>query len=193
MEPGSPGPPKSSAGRRTLSLPEVLSETLVAHLRRRGLTAAQPDALVFVAPHGGPVRYDKWRRRVWLPACTASGVEGLGFHDLRRVNATVLVAEGVNIKTAQARLGHSDPRLNLAIYAQATGGGRSQRREGARRPPDAAAGRRHPFPSARKTRARPPQRTCRPSQKPPLTWSGRGDSNPRPQRPESGCAGYRRP
>jgi integrase len=27
---------------------------------------------------------------------------------------------GVDIKTAQTRLGHSDPRLTLAIYVQAT-------------------------------------------------------------------------
>jgi integrase len=44
----------------------------------------------------------------------------LGFHDLRRANATVLVSTGVDVKTAQTRLGHSDPRLTLAIYAQAT-------------------------------------------------------------------------
>lgn len=31
-----------------------------------------------------------------------------------------MVVEGVDVKTAQARLGHSDPRLTLAIYAQAT-------------------------------------------------------------------------
>lgn len=30
------------------------------------------------------------------------------------------MAEGVDMKTAQTRLGHSDPRLTLAIYAQAT-------------------------------------------------------------------------
>jgi integrase len=48
------------------------------------------------------------------------GLDGLGFHDLRRLNATVLVAEGVDVKTAQSRLGHSDPRLTLAVYAQAT-------------------------------------------------------------------------
>jgi len=48
---------------------------------------------------------------------------GLNFHDLRRTNATVMVAEGVDVKTAQARLGHSDPRLTLAIYAQATSEG----------------------------------------------------------------------
>ena len=40
---------------------------------------------------------------------------------LERGLATGLVAEGVDVKTAQARLGHSDPRLTRAIYAQATG------------------------------------------------------------------------
>ncbi|MDA8359783.1 MAG: hypothetical protein M0Z95_26575, partial [Actinomycetota bacterium] len=33
--------------------------------------------------------------------------------------ATALVAAGVDIKTAQSRLGHSDPRLTLAAYARA--------------------------------------------------------------------------
>jgi integrase len=41
-------------------------------------------------------------------------------NDHRRVNATVLVADGVDLETAQVRLGHSDPLLTLAIYAQAT-------------------------------------------------------------------------
>lgn len=45
--------------------------------------------------------------------------EGLGFHDLRRANATGLVAEGVDVKTAQAMLGHSESRLTLDVYAQA--------------------------------------------------------------------------
>ncbi|MGH8871250.1 MAG: hypothetical protein ACRDWS_04685 [Acidimicrobiia bacterium] len=35
-------------------------------------------------------------------------------------NAAAMVAEGVDVKTAQVRLGHSDPRLTLAIYAEAT-------------------------------------------------------------------------
>jgi integrase len=45
--------------------------------------------------------------------------EGLGFHDLRRANATGLVAEGVDVKTAQTMLGHSEARLTLDVYAQA--------------------------------------------------------------------------
>jgi integrase len=43
---------------------------------------------------------------------------GLGFHDLRRTNATGLVAPGVDVKTAQGLLGHSDSRLTLDHYAR---------------------------------------------------------------------------
>jgi integrase len=49
-----------------------------------------------------------------------TGLEGLTFHDLRRANATALVLDGIDLKTAQTRLGHSDPRLTPAVYAQAT-------------------------------------------------------------------------
>ncbi len=44
--------------------------------------------------------------------------EGLGFHDLRKANATALVAEGVDIKTAQGLLGNSSSRLTLDHDAQ---------------------------------------------------------------------------
>jgi integrase len=44
---------------------------------------------------------------------------GLGFHDLCRANATELLAAGVDIKTAQTWLGHSEARLTLDLYAQA--------------------------------------------------------------------------
>ena len=114
------GPPKSEAGRRTLSVPPELMEVLAEHLRRRGVTAADPDAYVFVGPRGGPLEYSGFRQRVWVPACSKVGLADLGFHDLRRANATVLVRSGVDVKTAQTRLGHSDPRLTLGIYAQAS-------------------------------------------------------------------------
>jgi integrase len=114
------GPPKSHAGRRTLAMPSTLAALLTEHLARRGLNGADAGALVFTSEWGGPLHYERWRRRVWLPATRRAGVEGLTFHDLRRANATALVLEGVDLKTAQTRLGHSDPRLTLAVYAQAT-------------------------------------------------------------------------
>ncbi|HEY5273591.1 MAG TPA: site-specific integrase [Acidimicrobiales bacterium] len=113
------GPPKSAASRRTLALPQVLVNLLAEHVARLGLTGADVDGLLFPAPGGGPLRYANWRSRVWVPACKAAGLSPLGFHDLRRLSATLLVREGVDVKTAQTRLGHSDVRLTLGLYAQA--------------------------------------------------------------------------
>ena len=114
------GPPKSHAGRRTVTVPAALLDLLAELLRRRGLSGADKDAYVFVGRGGGPLEYANFRHRHWLPASKRAGLEGLTFHDLRRANATGMVVEGVDLKTAQTRLGHSDPRLTLAIYAQAT-------------------------------------------------------------------------
>ncbi len=71
-----------------------------------------------------------WRNRVWVSACEAAGLEGIGFHSLRRASATALVHARVDLKTAQTRLGYSDPRLTWSIYAEAVAsrpvrGGRS--------------------------------------------------------------------
>jgi integrase len=117
------GPPKSAAGRRSMSVPTDLIDLLARHLAARGLSAKDEDALVFVSPEGDVIDYAHWRQRVWLPATESAHLEGLTFHDLRRANATALVAEHVDIKTAQTRLGHADPRTTLGIYAQATGEG----------------------------------------------------------------------
>jgi integrase len=113
------GEPKSDAGRRQFSIPPELSEVLAAHMAANQRTGADPDALIFATRQGRPLDYSHWRVRVWLPAVAKAGLQETGFHDLRRANASTLVAEGVDVKTAQTRLGHSDPRLTLAIYAQA--------------------------------------------------------------------------
>jgi integrase len=113
------GDPKSAAGARQVALSPGLVQVLAEHLAARGLTAADSDRWVFEAPRGGPLRYSNWRRRVWLPAAAQAGCEGAGFHDLRRANATLMVANRVDLKTAQTRFGHSDPRLTLGLYADA--------------------------------------------------------------------------
>lgn len=114
------GPPKSEFSRRTMAIPGPVVDLLADHLRRVGFTGADATRWLFPSPGGGPLFYNNWRTRVWLPACRAAGLAGLGFHDLRAACATWMVADGVDVKTAQARLGHADPRLTLAIYAQAT-------------------------------------------------------------------------
>lgn len=114
------GPPKSQAARRTLAAPLALMEFLADHLERRGLTTRDRDTFVFATPDGEHLDYSNWLHRIWYPARQEAGVEWAQFHDLRRANATGLILEGIDLKTAQTRLGHTDPRLTLGIYAQAT-------------------------------------------------------------------------
>ena len=114
------GPPKSVSGRRMLSLPRSLVAMLAAHLTASGLSTANGECLVFTSSDGTPLDYSHWRQRVWLPGTSAADLPQVSFHDLRRAAATALEMDGVDLKTAQTRLGHSDPRLTLAVYAQAT-------------------------------------------------------------------------
>src|SRR5271154_35415 len=100
-----------------MSVPHAIVVMLDAHMAGTGLCENDSNALLFTDEVGGSLRYSNWRRRVWLPAVKAAGCVGAGFHDLRRLNATSLVVGGVDVKTAQVRLGHSDPRMTLAIYA----------------------------------------------------------------------------
>jgi integrase len=112
--------PKSDAGRRTLAAPDWLMSLLADHLAARGITGADPDELVFVSPQGEPLHYSNWRRRVWEPARDAVGFGDLHFHDLRKTAATALVTSGIDVKTAQIRLGHANPQITLRVYAQAS-------------------------------------------------------------------------
>ena len=91
-----------------------------SHLEAVAINRDDERALVFTSPTGGPLRYSNFRKRVWYPAVERAGLPPIGFHDLRRTAATVLVANNIDMKTAQVRLGHANPALTLKIYAQAT-------------------------------------------------------------------------
>jgi integrase len=189
------GPPKSVAGRRTLSVPAALMDLLADHLSRRRLTVDDVDAYVFCMPEGGPLDYAHWRVRYWLPATAAVGLPWLTFHDLRRANATALVTAGIDLKTAQTRLGHSDPRLTLAVYAQATTAADRdaadrvaalfEARPGEAEEDDLVEDECATDAPWALSRAPPPRHLQAPDQR--FSWSGRRDLNPRPQRPER-CA-----
>ncbi len=114
------GAPKTASGRRTLAVSKPLADELSAHLRRAGLTASDADSWLFRAPAGGPLRYSVFRSRVWAPVTRKVGLADLTFHGLRHSAATAWVAAGVDIRTAQHRLGHSTSRLVLELYAHAT-------------------------------------------------------------------------
>jgi integrase len=114
------GVPKSTAGARVQSVPSELMDMI---RDRIAVVGGAPDAYLFTGARGGPLHYSNWRRRIWLPACEAIGRPRLQFHDLRRLNLTVMVESGVDVKTAQTRAGHSTPNIMLSLYAKATKAG----------------------------------------------------------------------
>jgi integrase len=106
------GPPKTRAGRRTVGLPRFVAEELAAHLAGLG----DPEALVFAAPEGGPLRVHGFRARVWRPATRAAGLDGLRIHDLRHTAVALWIAAGANPKEVSTRAGHASVSFTLDRY-----------------------------------------------------------------------------
>jgi integrase len=106
-----PGPPKTAAGRRTITLPAVAAVALAEHLAESAEPG--PEGLVFPAPKGGYLRRSNFRRRWWVRATRAAGMEGLRFHDLRHSAATLALAAGANTRELMERMGHTSPQVAL--------------------------------------------------------------------------------
>ncbi|MCA9108856.1 MAG: site-specific integrase [Planctomycetaceae bacterium] len=112
------GPPKSSKGRRSISLPMMAVEALAEHRMQmfaKGCAAA--DHLVFCDRNGGPLRKSNFARRYYKPLLKAAEVPEVRFHDLRHTSATLMLADGVHPKIVQERLGHSQISLTLDTYS----------------------------------------------------------------------------
>ena len=106
------GPPKTDAGRRTLSLPAPIIPELENHLAMYG----QPgiDGLVFTGDKGGPLRDHVWQTK-WGRARRAVGLPDLHFHDLRHVANTLTAASGASTRELMHRMGHLSARQHSAI------------------------------------------------------------------------------
>ncbi len=111
------GPPKSEAGRRTVTIPEAILDAVSAHLETyadRG-----PDGLVFRGPRGGVLRDANFVNDVWRPATRNFGLEHLHFHDLRHTGNTLAAATGASLRELMVRMGHASPKAALR-YQHAT-------------------------------------------------------------------------
>ncbi len=109
------GPPKTSKSIRTVVLPRSITDQLVEHIAR--LYETGPEAWLFPAPEGGPIRRSAWTRRVWKPALAAAALDqDLGTHTLRRSQVALLIAQGEHPKVIADRLGHTSVRTVLDVY-----------------------------------------------------------------------------
>jgi len=111
--------PKTESGVRSISLPDIVVETLSEHRRQQlelrlalGLGKPPENALVFPAPG---------TERPWPPDSFSAewGDRGfdVSFHGLRHTHASMLIAAGRPITEIAHRLGHASPATTLSIYA----------------------------------------------------------------------------
>jgi integrase len=110
--------PKSDAGKRTVAIPNVAMDALLWHLEH--FTRPEPDAIVFTAPRGGPVRRDRlsaaWTRaKAKVRADHDPDLDvDLHLHDLRHHALTLAARKpGITTKELMARGGHSTPNVAL--------------------------------------------------------------------------------
>ncbi|MFN2557789.1 MAG: tyrosine-type recombinase/integrase [Nitriliruptorales bacterium] len=92
-------------------MPQFVVEELAAHLTSR---PADPEALVWTSPQGGPLRYSNFMKRA--RAVDAAQLGRLTPHELRHTAASLLIAEGASPKSVQAQLGHASITVTLDIY-----------------------------------------------------------------------------
>jgi integrase len=115
--------PKSKAGRRDITLPDILANALrdyrKAQLELRlklGAGKLQDDDLLFTDIDGGPINPNALSV-AWLNFAKRIGMPDITFHALRHTHASQLIDQSVDIVTISKRLGHAKPDITLRIYA----------------------------------------------------------------------------
>lgn len=120
-------PPKTRSGLRSISLDRSTTAHLGAwkraqaeYLETIGLeqTGETPVCCSNTGGWSDLHNFETW----WRAFRDASGFEGVKFHELRHTQATQLLANGVDIKTVQTRMGHSNAGVTLNWYAHAVAG-----------------------------------------------------------------------
>jgi len=100
------GQPKTRAGERTIALPGAAT-ALLSRLERRGVFVFWGDR--------PPYRLSQ----AMVELCQRASVPRRPAHYLRHCHATLLAAEGLDVKTLQRRLGHAQASITLDVYAHA--------------------------------------------------------------------------
>ena len=105
--------PKTKSGKRTIQIPSTLLELLKEiHTERN----AKPNDYIICQEDGSPYKSDsfslKFRRFL-----KANDLKHIRFHDLRHINATIMLSLGISPKVAQERLGHSSYQVTMDIYS----------------------------------------------------------------------------
>ena len=111
--------PKAEKRRRTIALPDAAVVALGHHRSAMKAEGVGTDAgdRVFVNVNGDPIHRTVLSRRTFATLIAKAGVPKIRLHDLRHTSATLLLAEGVDLKVISKRLGHSRIGVTADTYA----------------------------------------------------------------------------
>ena len=114
--------PKSKSGNRRLPLSDNLISMLQKHRRKycenkilKGVGYKDND-YVFCDYNGMPFRPDTFSNK-YIRFLNRKGLKHIRFHDLRHTSCTLLLSQGITMKTLQKRLGHSTYNTTADIYS----------------------------------------------------------------------------
>jgi len=105
--------PKTKSGKRSVQIPQTLLELLKnTHDERY----AQPNDYIICQNDGSPYKSDSFSMK-FRRFLVANNLRHIRFHDLRHINATIMLTSGISPKVAQERLGHANYQITMDIYS----------------------------------------------------------------------------
>jgi integrase len=114
--------PKTRAGIRTVTLPDIVVATLREHRRAQlelrlqlGAGKLGPDDLLFSNIDGAPMHPFHFST-TWADCAASIGFPDLTYHCLRHTHASQLIAAGIDVVKIAHRLGHASPTVTLGVY-----------------------------------------------------------------------------
>jgi integrase len=109
--------PKTKRSARAVDVGDQLLGVLDGvRLARFGDAPPPPDALMFPSAAGTPMDPDNLRHRVWEPALATAELRHVRIHSLRHTYASMLIAQGENLKYVSSQLGHSSITITVDRY-----------------------------------------------------------------------------
>jgi integrase len=119
------GQPKTTSGRRSITLPDSCVATLRKHRAAQNAERLrlgplwEDNGFVFTNQIGGPLHVNSLVAQ-YEKLIKAADVPRIRFHDLRHTSATLLLAQDIHPKIVQERLGHADIGMTLNRYSHVT-------------------------------------------------------------------------
>lgn len=114
--------PKTDRGKRVIALaPDVLrvlkEHREVQHEERSRLGDAWPDTGHIFVTETGSILNARNVSRIWHHLQEKAGVPRARLHDARHLHVSLLVRQGLDLRTIADRVGHTDPSFTLSQYS----------------------------------------------------------------------------